>query len=57
VVGLPHARFPKNDGLRIDHLFATPPIAARSERAFVDREERKGKAASDHAPVFCVFSE
>ena len=49
--------FPKNDGLRIDHLYATPPLAARSESAFVDREERKGKAASDHAPVFCVFSE
>jgi len=47
--------FPKNDGLRIDHLYATPSIAARSEQAFVDREERKGKAPSDHAPVFCVF--
>jgi exodeoxyribonuclease III len=49
--------FPKNDGLRIDHLFATPALAARSERAFIDREERKGKAASDHAPVFAVFAE
>jgi exodeoxyribonuclease-3 len=49
--------FPKNDGLRIDHLDATPALAARSEQSFVDREERKGKQASDHAPVFAVFSE
>ena len=46
-----------HDGLRIDHVYATPKIAARSEQAFVDRDERKGKQASDHAPVFCVFSE
>ena len=49
--------FQKNDGLRIDHLYGTPSIAARSLSASVDRDERKGKAASDHAPVFCSFSE
>jgi exodeoxyribonuclease-3 len=43
--------FPKGDGLRIDHVFATPPLAARSVEAKVDRDERKGKQPSDHAPV------
>jgi exodeoxyribonuclease-3 len=44
--------FPKGDGLRIDHLYVTEPLAARSTDAFVDRDERKGKQPSDHAPVF-----
>ena len=48
--------FPKNDGLRIDHIFATPELAARSASAWVDREERKGHKPSDHAPVFATFS-
>jgi exodeoxyribonuclease-3 len=47
--------FPKNDGLRIDHVFATAPLAARSTGARVDRDERKGKQASDHAPVLVTF--
>ena len=48
--------FPKNDGLRIDHVFATRELAARSMTAWVDREERKGHKPSDHAPVFATFS-
>lgn len=47
--------FPKNDGLRIDYLLATAPMAARVTDAFVDRDERKGKQPSDHAPVVGVF--
>jgi len=43
--------FPKNDGLRIDGILVTKPLAGRIEDAFVDREERKGKQPSDHAPV------
>ncbi len=43
--------FPHNDGLRIDLIYATPPVAARCTAAFVDRDERKGKQPSDHAPV------
>ena len=49
--------FPKNKGLRIDHLFATATLADRCQGAFVDREERKGEAPSDHAPVIADFSE
>jgi len=47
--------FPKNDGLRIDYLLATPPVADRCREAFVDRDERKGQKPSDHAPVVAVF--
>jgi exodeoxyribonuclease-3 len=43
--------FPKNDGLRIDHILATASVAERLESAEVDRQERKGKQPSDHAPV------
>lgn len=43
--------FPRNDGLRIDHVFATEPLAKRSTSAAIDRNERKGKQPSDHAPV------
>lgn len=47
--------FPKNRGLRIDHIYATPTLAARATHAFIDREERKGKQPSDHAPVVVDF--
>lgn len=43
--------FPKNKGMRLDHLLLSGPVAARLARAEVDRNERKGKQASDHAPV------
>jgi exodeoxyribonuclease-3 len=43
--------FPKKRGLRIDFVLGSPALAARVEGAFIDREERKGKGASDHAPV------
>jgi len=49
--------FPKNRGLRIDHVFATAPLAARLIGAGVDREARKGKQPSDHAPVWAEFSD
>ena len=47
--------FPKNNGLRIDLILATNKLAARSADAGVDRDERKGKKPSDHAPVFAEF--
>ena len=48
--------FPKGDGLRIDHVFATPALAAQAIAARVDRDERKGDVPSDHAPVIVEFS-
>lgn len=47
--------FPKNRGLRIDHIFVTAPMAARLESVVVDRQARKGKLPSDHAPVVATF--
>ncbi|WP_413451893.1 exodeoxyribonuclease III [Georgenia phoenicis] len=44
-------RFPRNEGMRIDLVHASPALAARVTGAHVDRNERKGKGASDHVPV------
>lgn len=44
--------FHKNLGMRIDHLYATRSIAARVAGAERDRDARKGKLPSDHAPVW-----
>ncbi|WP_278313820.1 exodeoxyribonuclease III [Lolliginicoccus levis] len=44
-------RFPKRQGMRIDHVLTTPALAERITDAHIDRDERKGKGASDHAPV------
>jgi exodeoxyribonuclease-3 len=44
-------RFPKKQGMRIDFVLGSPALAARVTGAAIDREERKGKGASDHAPV------
>ncbi|NJQ02817.1 exodeoxyribonuclease III [Streptomyces zingiberis] len=43
--------FPKNRGMRIDLVYGNAAFAAGVADAYVDREERKGKGASDHAPV------
>jgi exodeoxyribonuclease-3 len=43
--------FPKNQGLRIDHVLMTEALASRTTGARIDRDERKGKQVSDHAPV------
>lgn len=50
-------RFPKNEGMRIDFQLCSPALAARVQNAFYDREERKGKGASDHLPVVVEFGE
>ncbi len=44
-------RFPKKQGMRIDFALGSPALAARVAGAAIDREERKGKGASDHAHV------
>ncbi|MGQ4511559.1 exodeoxyribonuclease III [Streptomyces sp. DW26H14] len=43
--------FPKNRGMRIDLVYGNAPFASAVKDSYVDREERKGKGASDHAPV------
>ena len=44
-------RYERNRGMRIDFVLGSPPLAERVTGAFVDREERAGQGASDHAPV------
>ncbi|HAK07712.1 MAG TPA: exodeoxyribonuclease III [Spartobacteria bacterium] len=48
--------FPKNRGLRIDAILASKSLAGKCTAAGIDREMRKGKEASDHAPVWAEFS-
>jgi exodeoxyribonuclease-3 len=43
--------FHQNKGMRIDLVYATPDVTARVKDAVVDREARKGKLPSDHAPI------
>ena len=51
--------FHKNEGMRLDMLFASPSLAARVKDVFVDRDYRKkgktGAVPSDHAPVIAVL--
>lgn len=44
-------RFERDRGLKIDFVLGSPSLAARVTGAFVDRDERAGQGASDHAPV------
>jgi exodeoxyribonuclease-3 len=37
--------------MRIDFILGSPALAERVTHAEIVREERKGKAPSDHAPV------
>ena len=51
--------FAKNNGVRIDHIFATEALAGVCTSADVDRDERKGTKddkPSDHAPVIATFN-
>ncbi|CAM3397527.1 exodeoxyribonuclease III [Tsukamurella hominis] len=43
--------FNKNLGMRIDLILASGDVADRTAAAWVDRQARKGKGPSDHAPV------
>ncbi|MCZ3387996.1 MAG: exodeoxyribonuclease III [Actinomycetia bacterium] len=44
--------FHRGMGMRIDFVLANPALQSAVTDAYVDREARKGKGASDHAPVF-----
>ena len=50
-------RFERDRGLKIDFVLATPTLADRVTGAFIDREERAGQGASDHAPVVVDLSD
>lgn len=44
--------FHEHRGMRIDLLLVSEPLASAARWALVDRNARKGKLPSDHAPVF-----
>jgi exodeoxyribonuclease-3 len=43
--------FHEHRGMRIDLVLASQPVIDRVQWALVDRNARKGKLPSDHAPV------
>ncbi|HTX31393.1 MAG TPA: exodeoxyribonuclease III [Solirubrobacteraceae bacterium] len=49
--------FHQDLGMRIDLILASPPVAARVKAAWIDRQARKGKGPSDHAPVMVDLDE
>ena len=49
--------FHRDLGMRIDLILAGPPVATRVRAAWVDRQARKGKNPSDHAPVIVDLDE
>ena len=47
--------FQRNNGLRIDLLLASAPLAERCQACTIDREPRRVERASDHTPVIGTF--
>ena len=50
-------RWPRNAGLRIDHLLLSPPLVEALTDAGVDRDVRGWERTSDHAPVWITLGE
>jgi exodeoxyribonuclease III len=48
-------RWPRDAGLRLDHLLLSPALAQRLAKAGVDRDIRGEDGASDHAPAWIVL--
>ena len=48
-------RWPRDAGLRLDHLLLSPVLAPRLIKAGVDRKLRGEEGASDHAPAWIVL--
>jgi exodeoxyribonuclease-3 len=49
--------FHQDCGMRIDLVLASSPVADRVRAAWIDRQARKGKGPSDHAPVIVDLDE
>jgi exodeoxyribonuclease-3 len=49
--------FHQDLGMRIDLVLASRPVADRVKAAWIDRQARKGKGPSDHAPVIVDLDE
>lgn len=46
-------RWPRDEGIRIDHLLLSPQAADRLVDAGIDKKVRGREKASDHTPVWC----
>jgi exodeoxyribonuclease-3 len=49
--------FHQDLGMRIDLVLTSPDVAGRVKAAWIDRQARKGKGPSDHAPVIVDLDE
>ena len=49
-------RWPRDAGLRIDHLLLSPAVAPRLKDAGVDKAVRGWEGASDHAPAWVTLT-
>jgi exodeoxyribonuclease-3 len=47
--------FPRNNGLRIDHIWVSESLAARSVNCWIDKAPRNWERPSDHTPVVAEF--
>lgn len=47
--------FPKNHGLRIDHIWTSQSLAEKCVGCWIDREPRTWERPSDHTPVVAEF--
>ena len=47
--------FRRNAGLRIDHIWVSQPLVARSIATWIDKEPRTWERPSDHTPVVAEF--
>jgi exodeoxyribonuclease III len=50
-------RWPRDAGLRLDHLLLSPALAPRLSKAGVDKKIRGEDSASDHAPAWIVLGQ
>jgi exodeoxyribonuclease III len=48
--------FRRNLGLRIDHVWVSPPVARKCTAALIDKEPRGWERPSDHTPVIVELS-
>lgn len=48
--------WPKNNGIRIDHILLSPQAADRLGTAGIDRDVRSWEKPSDHVPVWCTLA-
>ena len=49
-------RWPRDAGLRLDHLLLSPKLAPRLVKAAVDRKTRGEEGAGDHAPAWFILN-